>query len=134
MSHKIAVALLGLSALLALGACNRQHSAADVQKDTASAAQKAAENVGNAEDKADKRVASARGDVRDEQRDLQHTAAVENEKVADTQAEGAHKVALARCESLSGNAQKSCRDQADADYEAAKADAKQERAKTDPKP
>ena len=134
MNQRVTTGLLALSVLLALSGCNRQHSAADVHKDTAAAEQKAAENTGEAEDKAEKRIASARGDVRDEQRDMQHTAAVENEKVADTQAEGAYKVALARCESLSGSTQKSCKDQADADYQAAKADAHQERAKSDPKP
>jgi len=54
--------------------------------------------------------------------------------VAETQAEGAHKVALAQCEGLSGAAQKSCRDQADASYEVAEAKAKQARAASDPKP
>lgn len=134
MSQKVTVALAALAALLALSACERQKSAAEVHKDTAAAEQQAVDSTSKADDKAEQRIASARGDVRDEQRDLAHTAAAENEKVADTQADGAHKVALARCESLGGSAQKSCKNQADADYQAAKADAKQERAKTDPKP
>ncbi len=40
------------------------------------------------------------------------------------QAEGDHKVALAQCESLSGNAQRDCREQADADLDAVKAKVK----------
>jgi hypothetical protein len=58
---------------------------------------------------------------------------VQEQKVADTDAEGAHKVALAQCESLSGANQKACRDQADADYQTAKSQAKQERIASDPK-
>jgi len=44
--------------------------------------------------------------------------------VAIAKADGNRKVALATCESQSGNAQKACRDQAEADYKAARADAR----------
>jgi hypothetical protein len=59
---------------------------------------------------------------------------VQSQKVAETEAEGARNVALVACESLSGAAQKSCRDKAEADYHVAKARAEQLRASTDPKP
>jgi hypothetical protein len=39
-------------------------------------------------------------------------------------ADGDRKVALATCESQSGDAQKACRDQAEADYKAARVDAR----------
>jgi hypothetical protein len=61
-------------------------------------------------------------------------AAIQNQKMADTEAEGVHRVALAQCEALGGAAQNSCRDQADAEYQLAKASAKQERVESDPKP
>jgi len=133
MSHRMTILLTALS-VCALGACDRQKSAAEVHKDTAAAEQSAAEHDAKAEEKADQKLASAAGDVREEQRDMQHTGAVQAERVADTQAEGAHKIALARCEGLASNAQRACKDQADADYQAATATAKQERSQSDPKP
>jgi hypothetical protein len=107
---------LALSAACALSACDRAKSGAQVAKDTNAAEQRAVENIDRSE------------------RDATHVAAVQNEKMADTEADGVHRVALAQCEALSGVAQKSCRDQADADYQLAKANAKQERAESDPKP
>jgi hypothetical protein len=41
-----------------------------------------------------------------------------------TQAEGENKIALARCESLAGDAQKACRDQANAQLDLVKQRAK----------
>lgn len=107
---------LALSAACALSACDRAKSGAQVARDTNAAEQKAVENIEKSE------------------RDATHVAAVQNEKMADTEAEGARRVALAQCEALSGAAQKSCRDQADADYQLAKANAKRERTASDPKP
>src|ERR1700722_14617148 len=40
------------------------------------------------------------------------------------QADGDHKVAIQKCEAASGDAQKACKDQADAKYDLAKANAK----------
>ncbi|MBV9344705.1 MAG: hypothetical protein JO341_14520 [Gammaproteobacteria bacterium] len=127
---------IGLAAALALalGGCNHAKDESQVAKDTAAAEQNRAENVRDAEHKADEKIADARKDVRSEERDMQHVAAVQGEKVEDTAAEGNHKVALAQCEALSGSAQKSCKDKADADYDLAKSRAKSERAASDPKP
>jgi hypothetical protein len=44
--------------------------------------------------------------------------------VAVAKADGNRKVALATCESQSGDAQKACKDQAEADYKTACADAR----------
>ena len=79
-------------------------------------------------------IASARADVRDEQRDLAHVDAVESQRIADTHAQGEYKVALAQCEALSGATQQSCKDQANADYAVSRATAKQAKASADPKP
>lgn len=117
-----------------LAACNHAKTGAQVAKDTDAAEQRAAQNIAKAEDKASDKVADAGKDVAADQRDLQHVASVQDQKVADTAAEGMHKVALAQCESLNGAAQTSCRDQADADYELAKARAKLARTQSDPKP
>jgi hypothetical protein len=58
-------------------------------------------------------MSGAQADVNGDKKDAAHTDAVQNEHVADTKAEGDHKVALARCESFSGDAHKSCKDQAE---------------------
>lgn len=134
MTNRIPLLMLCAAVACAVGGCDRPKSTDQVEKDTAAAEQTAAEKTAKAEQEAAGKVASARSDVRDEQRDLGHMSALQAEKIADTAADGAHTVALARCESMSGSTQKSCKDQADADYEAAKAKAKQARAETDPKP
>jgi hypothetical protein len=134
MINRITLCLAVLATALTFSACDRPKTAVQVDKDTASAEQSATENTAKAEKEAAEKSASARSDVRDEQRDLGHVNAIQGQKVADTEAEGAHKIALARCEGLAGTAQKSCKDQADADFEAAKAKAKQVRADSDPKP
>lgn len=118
----------------ALTACGHSESAAQVARDTAVAEHTAADNAARVQQKADARIASARGDVRDEQRDLAHVDAVEAQRVADTQAAGEYQVALARCEALSGATQQVCKDQASADYDIAKVRAKQDKASSDPKP
>jgi hypothetical protein len=134
MNNRIPMLVVLLAGACALGACDRPKSAAQVEKDTASAEQSAAERDSKAEAKAAAKVADARADVRSEQRDLAHVNAVQAEDVAITEAEGARKVALARCGGLAGDAQASCKDQANADFEAAKANAGQLRANNDPKP
>ena len=134
MNWRIQSLVMLLAATCALTACNRSKSAAEVARDTSAAQQTAGDKVVAAQQQAAERIASARGDVREQQRDLNHVDAVESQKVAETAAAGEHKVALARCEALSGSPQKSCRARADADYEAAEARARQDRAAADPKP
>src|SRR5262245_48384729 len=81
----VSVALIGA---VLLGGCDNAKSPSSVAKDVNSAQQSAAEKTAKAEDKAGEKVAEARADVRDEQRDAQHVAAVQDENVATTQAEG----------------------------------------------
>lgn len=126
----LAVAFLGS----ALGGCNNAKSPATVAKDVNSAEQSAAENTAKAEEKAADKIAAANKDVGDEQRDAMHVASTQDERVAETNAEGNRKIALAKCEALSGEQQKACKDQAKAAYDLAIAAAKQQRASTDPKP
>jgi hypothetical protein len=132
--YRITLLALIMASACLLAACDHAKSTSQVARDSAAAEQTAADNAAKVQQRADARIASARGDVRDEQRELAHVDAVESQKVADTQAEGEYQVALARCEGLSGATQKSCKDQANADYDVAKARAKQARAGTDPKP
>ena len=131
--NRMALILL-VAAAGGLAACDHAKNAAQVARDTAVAEQTAADNAARVQQKADARIASARGDVRDEQRDLAHVDAVEAQRIADTEASGDYKVALARCEALSGATQQACKDQASADYDVATARAKQEKVSPGPKP
>ena len=127
----VTVALL---ATCMLSACNQAKNPEQVAKDTANAENTASENAAKAEQSAGDKVNSAQSVVRDEKTAEAHTAAVEAEKVADTKAQGEHKVALAQCESLNGEPRKACKDQADTAFQVAEAQAKQAEANTDPKP
>ena len=124
---------LALCAIMLFGGCNNAKSTSAVAKDVNSASQSAEEKTAKAEQQADEKVASADKDVRNEQRDEQHVAAVQGEDVAETRAKGERDVALAKCEALSGDRQQACKDQANARYDMAVAQAKQDRASTDPK-
>ena len=121
-----------LTAML-LGACNQAKNPSEVSKDVNVASQKAEKNTANAEDKASEKIASAEKDVANERRDAQHTEAVQQEDVAKTEAEGRRKVALAKCEALSSGRQQACKDEANAAYDMAVAQAKAQRSGTDPK-
>ena len=77
----------------------------------------AAKDIAAASDSAAKQVADARAD---QQKDMSSDAY----DVAVARADGDHKIALQKCEVLQGHDQKVCKDQADADFEAAKASAK----------
>ncbi len=132
--HRTAGSLaLALVMALVIGGCNKAQSPSTVATDVNSAAQKADENTANAEKHAEEKVASADKDVRNDQRNEQHVAAVESEDVAKTRAQGERDTALAKCEALSGDRQQACKDQANAAYDMAVAEAKQRRASTDPK-
>ena len=63
----------------------------------------------------------------DQAQQASETAAKNDYKVAVAQAEATHKVATEKCESMSGDAQKDCKDQADRDLDAAKRAAEQRR-------
>ena len=124
---------LALCAAMLLDGCNNAKSPSTVAKDVNSASQSAEEKTAKAEQRAEEKVASADKDVRNEQRDEQHVAAVQGEDVAETRAKGERDTALAKCEALSGDRQQACKDQANARYDMAVAQAKQDRASTDPK-
>jgi hypothetical protein len=134
MRRATVVVLAAVGCVSILAGCHRARSSAQVDEDVAAARERAARQTEKVEESAQTKLADARKEVRSAERDAEHVDAVEAQKVADTQAEGTRKVALAACEALSGDAQVSCKDKAEADYQAAEARAKQERAATDPKP
>ena len=124
---------LTLCAALLVGGCNNAKSPSTVAKDVNSASRRADEDTAKAEQRAEEKVASADKDVAKEQRNEEHVAAVQEEDVAKTNAEGQRNIALAKCESLSGERQQACKDHANAAYDMAVSQAKQERASNDPK-
>lgn len=111
-------------AALVISGCNKAKSPETVAKDVATAEQKASTEVTNSENSAAKDLGGAADKVDDKLVAFNNAAAKDAYNLAIAQADGDRKVALAKCESASGDAQKMCKDQAEADYSAAKANAK----------
>lgn len=128
------VVTVALLATCVLNACHRAKSPEQVARDTAAAENLATENAAKVEQSAGAKVNRAQTVVRDEKKAEAHTAAVEAERVADAKAQGELKVALAQCESLSGEPQKACKEQADTAFQVAEDQSRQAEADTDPKP
>jgi hypothetical protein len=104
--------------------CDSAKSPDTVAKDVAKAEQKAANEVANSEKAAEKDLNKAAEKVDDKLVAFNNAAAKDAYDLAVAKADGDRKVALASCLALAGDAQKSCKDQAEADYGAAKANAK----------
>jgi hypothetical protein len=112
------------SALLSLSACNKAESPEKVQADVAKAQSEAAVENAKADEKVKEVEAAAvkdRADAVGKVADKSVAALVDS---AVTQAEGETKVALQACEALEGDAQKACKDKANAHLDAVKAKAK----------
>jgi hypothetical protein len=112
------------SALLCLSACNKAESPEKVQEDVAKAQSNAAEE--NA--KSDQKVKQVEADAAKDRADaLAKVADKSVGAIADsavTQVEGETKIALAKCQALEGDAQKTCKDEANAHMDAVRAKAK----------
>ena len=123
MKLALSCALL-TSALLCLSACDKAKSPESVQADVAKAQSNAVEE--NA--KADEKVKQVEADAAKDRADaLAKVADKSVGAIADsavTQAEGDTKIALAKCQALEGDAQKTCKDEANAHLDAVKAKAK----------
>ncbi len=101
-----------LVAMLAIQGCSRSASPvppATVQKDVSQAQQAAAKDSASAA----RTLAGAEQD----ETDAAYQASI-------THAEGQHRIALAKCEALADDRRRACEDQADAELELAKANAK----------
>jgi hypothetical protein len=109
---------------MVVSGCNNAKSPDAVAKDVAAAEQKASTEVAKSEKNASNDIGKAADKVDDKLVDLNNAAAKDAYNLAVAKADGTRKVALANCTAASGNAQKACKDQADADYNAAVADAK----------
>jgi hypothetical protein len=107
-----------------MSACNKAESPEKVQADVAKAQSNATEeNI-----KADEKVKQVEADVAKDRADA--LAKVADKSVgaladsAVTEAEGETKIALAKCQALEGDAQKTCKDEANAHLDTVKARAK----------
>jgi hypothetical protein len=110
--------------ILVMSGCDKAKSPDAVAKDVAAAEQKASTEVATSEKDASKDMGKAANNVDDKLVAFNNTAAKDAYNLAVANADGDRKVALANCDAASGNAQKACKDKADADYDAAKAGAK----------
>jgi hypothetical protein len=106
MMRATILSLVGTAALGLLAACNNAKSPDAAARDIAAADRSAAHEMANAQN--------------DAQKDMSSDAY----NVALAKADGDHKIAIQKCEMLQGHDQQVCKDQADADYDAAKANAK----------
>ena len=124
------------AAVFALTACSKSETPAEVQHDVAKAQAEGERDVADARSDAkeatadaDKKVADAVADhdddnVADAAHDANEAADKGKSKIMIAQAEAAHKVAVAKCDALSGAPQKECKDDADKTLDQAKQTAK----------
>jgi nitrogen regulatory protein PII len=127
------------AAAFVLSACSKSESPAEVQHDVATAQAEGQRDVTDARSDAkeanadaDKNVADAiadhdADDVAEQAHDANETADKGKSKIMIAQAEAAHKVAVEKCDALTGASQKECKDDADATLDEAKQTAKANR-------
>jgi hypothetical protein len=113
-----------VAAALVLAGCNKSKSPEDVSQDVAKAEHKANNEVTKSEERAQSALDKSYEKVNNQEIRFNNDAAHQTYNVAVAKADGDRKVALATCESQSGDAQRACKDQAEADYKTARADAK----------
>jgi hypothetical protein len=123
MKPALTSALLAI-ALLCLSACNKAESPEKVQENVAKAQSTAVEENAKADEKVKQVEADAAKDRADALAKVADKSVGALADSAVTQAEGDTKIALAKCEALEGDAQKSCKDEANAHLDAVKAKAK----------
>jgi nickel-dependent lactate racemase len=117
---KLLLPMIGiLTTVLACG-CNSAKSPAAVATDVAAARQQASTEVTDARKDASKSVDSAAANADGSSKDINDVSAKSAYDVAVAQADGDHNVAIQQCLALTGQAQKSCKERADAGYEQAK--------------
>jgi hypothetical protein len=122
--QKSLIPFVALLTVTIMSGCNNAKSPDAVSKDVATAQEKRASEVADAKQDAAKDENKAAAKVDDKANDLNNASAKGAYDVAMAQADGDHKVAIQKCDALSGDAQKACKDQADAKYDLAKANAK----------
>jgi hypothetical protein len=105
----LSIIAMGLTIMVATG-CNRAKSPDAVAKDVAAAEQKASTELADSRRDASKDMAKQADQVGDRLAQLDDSAAKDGYRIALARADGDRKVALAKCDALSGDAHKNCRD------------------------
>jgi hypothetical protein len=123
MRLALSCALLA-SALLCLSACNKAESPEKVQADVAKAQSNAVEENARADQKVKQVEAEAAKDRADALAKVADKSVGAIADSAVTEAEGDTKIALAKCQAMEGDAQKTCKDDANAHMDAVRAKAK----------
>jgi hypothetical protein len=118
--QKLLLPVIGILTTALVCGCNSAKSPAAVATDVAAARQQASTEVTDAREDAAKNVDSAAANVGGSSKDLNDASATAAYDVAVAQADGDHSIAIQRCSALTGEAQKSCKERADTDYDQAK--------------
>jgi len=113
-----------MAALTVLAACHSHKTPQATAQDVEAAKQDAQRAVEQARIEATKDVKSALKTGGGNPRDVALAKATAAYDVAMIKAEGDHQVATEKCQTLQASMMQACKDQADADYETAKAAAK----------
>jgi hypothetical protein len=124
MNKHFFTAVVAAAALLSVAACDNAKSPDAVANDVATARAKSSSDIADAQQKASQETSAAQPTSDGQNVDVKNADAKAVYDVGTTKAEGDHKVALAKCEALSGDHQKTCKDAADAEYNLVKAHAK----------
>jgi hypothetical protein len=122
--QKLLISMAAVFAVALVSGCNNPKSPDAVANDVSAAQAKRAAEVADAKQDAAKDANKAEAKVDDKTVDLNNANAKGAYDVAMAQADGDHKVATQKCDAIGGDAQKACKDQADAKYDLAKANAK----------
>ena len=118
--QKLLLPMIGILTTVLVGGCNSAKSPAAVATDVASARQQASTEVADARKDAAKNVDGTAANADGSAKDLKDVSAGSEYDVAVAQADGAHNVAIQQCLAQTGEAQKSCKERADAGYDQAK--------------
>jgi hypothetical protein len=118
--QKLLLPMIGILATALACGCSGAKSPAAVATDVAAARQQASIEVTDARNDAAKNVDSAAANADSSHKDLTDVDAKAAYDVAVAKADGDHNVAIQQCLALTGEAQKSCKERADAAYDQAK--------------
>jgi hypothetical protein len=118
--QKLLLPIIAMLATALASGCNGAKSPAAVATDVAAARQQASIEVKDARKDAARTVDGVAANADGSSKDLNDASARSAYDVAVAQADGDHNVAIQQCLALTGDAQKSCKDRADADYDQAK--------------
>ena len=126
------LSIIGLMTLALASGCDRAKSPEAAANDIGKAKQAAAQEVSDANRNAAKDINGASKELQDKSIQLADSNAKAAYDVAMARADGDHKVAIQECMTHDGQAQKVCKDRADAEYDVAKANAKATRTVNQP--